>query len=96
LSQREVFEVATVDQAGNDPILWRVQDRAYEDVKIGDKLYLDVTSPDEAGSHLTFQFIGRRSHGVDLPGMDHGMSGEIVLKGPHGDLLREDDVLLAK
>jgi hypothetical protein len=91
-----MFEVATVDQAGNDPRRWHVQGRAYEEVKIGDTLYLDVTSPDEEGSHLTFQIMGCRSYGVDLPGLDHGMSGEIVLNGPHGDLLRADDVLLAE
>jgi hypothetical protein len=84
-----MFDVATVDEAGNDPTLWRVQGRAYEDLKLGDTLYLDATAPNEEGSHLTFQLIGRRSYGVDLPGLEQSMSGEIIVSGRHGDLLAE-------
>jgi hypothetical protein len=96
MSKRNVFEVATVDQVGNDPTLWRIQGRAYEDLKIGNMLYHDVTSSDEEGSHLTFQIVGCHGYGVDLPGLDPGMSGAIVLRGSNGDLLREDDVLMAE
>jgi hypothetical protein len=90
-----IFEVATVDQIESDMLLWRVQGRAYEDVRRGDRVYLDVMSPDEDASHLTFQISGCRSYGVDLPELSRGMTGEVVLKGPHGDLLHEDAVLLA-
>lgn len=73
-----------------------VQGRAWEDVHIGDTVSLDVMAPDGAGSPLTFQIMGCRSYGVDIPELSHGMTGELVLQGPHGDLLREDDVLLAE
>jgi hypothetical protein len=43
-----------------------------------------------------YQIIGCRSYGVDIPELSHGMTGELVLQGPHGDLLRADDVLLAE
>jgi hypothetical protein len=95
MSKRRVFEVATVDQVGGDSTRWRVQGRAWEDVHISDTVSLDVVAPDGAGSPLTFQIIGCRSYGVDIPELSHGMTGELMLQGPHGDLLREDDVLLA-
>ena len=93
MNQRKMFAVATVDEAGTDSTLWRVQGRAYEELTLGDKLYLDVTSPDDDDLWLTVHIIGRRSDGVALPGLDRGMSGEIIVSRRHGDVLREDDVL---
>jgi hypothetical protein len=96
MSKRRVFLVVTVEQLGSDSTAWRVQGRAWEDVQLGDEVYLDVLSADEEASHLTFQIMRCRSYGVDIPGLSHGMTGEIALQGPPGDLLREDDVLLAE
>jgi hypothetical protein len=96
MSKRRVFEVATVDQLGSDSTLWRVKGRAWEDMHIGDTVSLDVVSPDGASSPLIFQITQCRSYGVDIPELSHGMTGELLLQGPHGDLLREDDVLLAE
>jgi hypothetical protein len=91
-----VFEVATVDQVGSDSTLWRVQGRAWEDVHIGDTVSLDVVAPNGEGTLLTFQVMQCRSYGVDITEVSHGMTGELLLQGPYGDLLQEDDVLLAE
>jgi hypothetical protein len=88
MSKRRVFLVTTVDQIERDSTRWCVQGRAWEAVKISDQVYLDVMSADGAESPLTFQIMRCRSYGVDIPELSHDMTEELVLQGPHGDLLR--------
>jgi hypothetical protein len=90
---RQMFEVVVAEPVEQSGISWRVRGRAYEDIAIGDMLYLDVTTSDLEGKTLTFQLTSCRSYGKDLAELSGGMTGEIVLHGSHGDLLRDMDVL---
>ena len=89
MSQHRVFLVATVDQIGNGATRWRIEGRAWSDLKIGDTVYLDVTSPDGDDSYLNFQIIRCRYDGVDIPDLSRDMTGEIVLRGIWSRLARE-------
>jgi hypothetical protein len=81
MSKRRVFLVATVEQIGGDSTLWRVEGRAWEDVKISDQVYLDVVSADGEGSPPTFQIMRCRSYRVDIEELSHDMTGESCCTG---------------
>ena len=92
---RQVFDVGIVEPLALSGLSWLIKGRAIEDIQIGERVYLPMAG--SPGSHrLTFEIVGCRSYGRDLPGLGRMMTGEIILHGAGGDLLREDDRLLAE
>lgn len=96
MSKHEMFLVVITEQVDASGMKWRVKGRAYDDIEVGDSLYLEVAGPDLDAHSPVFEVIGCWSYGVELPGLSRTMTGEVILSGPHGDLLRENDILLAR
>jgi hypothetical protein len=91
VNKREVFLVITVTPMGESE--WLVRGRAYGDVRTGDVVYLDAATAKNEDDWLTFRVEGIRTYGREVPELNLIMTGDLVLQGQRGDLIREDSML---
>lgn len=91
--QEELFEVAKVTHITGDT--WLVEGRAYDTIKLGDTLFLNVEEPNCAVARFPFTVAALSTYGVDVAAFYVMLTGGITLVGDEGERLLEAKMLTA-
>ncbi len=92
MDDQVVFAIDDVSRVENN--FWRVDGRAYQDVRVGDivKPYDDRMARVQAALAYTITAIS--TYGKDAPELSRGLTGSLIIEGLHGDLLRTGSTLI--
>ncbi len=92
MMQQDAFAVGEVKHIKDDT--WLVRGRAYEDLKIGDVVFADVPGQDGSAEAFPFHIIAISTYGFDVDALYRVMTGDLTLRGQHGDRLKEAPMLV--
>lgn len=92
-SRKDVFLVGKVEAVAQTQSDWLVRGRAYEEIHVGDVVYFDVATPKTDNGPISFAIVSIRTYGKDTPLLSGMWTGEIVLRGEYGNLIREHQKL---
>lgn len=91
----EAFVVVTVAPLGAEN-QWLVRGRAYNDVQINDMLYLESVDAEIGQESHAFKVERIVTYGTEVPELSRIMTGDLTLRGEHGDLIRENMILVLR
>jgi hypothetical protein len=67
--------------------------RDWEDLHLGDVVHFDVPTTDGQDEPLTFTIERIRTYGHHLDFLSGGMTGDLFVRGQHGDLVPKGGIL---
>lgn len=93
VSRKDIFLVGTVEAVAPTQSNWLVRGRAYEEIRVGDVVYFCVAMPQADNRSIGFNIVSIRTYGKDTPLLSGMWTGDIVLQGEYGNLIREREKL---
>ena len=70
---------------------WKVDGRAYLDVRVGDTLNIHGK---EETAHRPFVVTAISAYGREIPELSRGLTGSLIIEGENGDLLKDASALI--
>jgi hypothetical protein len=89
MSAKSAFLVEEANLIGDE--LWLVRGKAYETVRVGDVLVVPV---DVRGTDIQFKVVSLSTHSRKVQTFSAMSTGDMILSGPNGDVLKETSWLL--
>jgi hypothetical protein len=89
---KNVFNI--IDVMLNKEDIWLVKGRAYEDLRLHDTVFVEVSDPLDAISNIRFEVVGISLYGKEVSEINRMLTGELLLQGPQGEQLSKTNFLL--
>lgn len=73
---------------------WLVRGRAYDDVKVDETIFVVSSRIGNIDSLHPFKIVGCSTYGKTIDFLNAGLTGDLLLEGAHGEVLKDTGMLV--
>ena len=89
---KRVFEIVESGQSGERT--WRLRGRAYNDIRIGDEVFVETARGDISQSQ-PYRVIAISTYGQEVEELSRMLTGDLIVQGDNCPLLRQGTMLVS-